>query len=308
VVSRLAWSAVPPLAWTITHAAAPAVRGWAPGAGRVQMAGPLSVRSLGDGQAVVLLFHGLLSSQAQFGAAYDRVADEATVLVPDLLGFAGSLDRRLEEVSLEDHLVAIDGALAALGLDDRPTVAAGHSLGSLLAIHWAARHPARTTAVVGWSPPLYRTEEEAFDGIGRLSPFTKALSRDTAIARRTCRWNCDHRAAAGWLGAALSPRLPVPVARAVSMHTWAAYRGAFDAVILNPSWEQQLHKLDQCGVPVRLVAGDADPLLVRGRVDELARALDLVTSETWSGDHHLPMTAPDRAAAQLTGLTRTAPG
>jgi pimeloyl-ACP methyl ester carboxylesterase len=272
------------------------------------MAGPLSVRSLGDGQAVVLLFHGLLSSQAQFGAAYDRVADEATVLVPDLLGFAGSLDHRLEEVRLEDHLVAIDGALTALSLDDRPTVVAGHSLGSLLAIHWAARHPARTTAVVGWSPPLYRTEDEAFDGIGRLGPFTKALSRDTAIARRMCRWNCDHRAASGWLGAALAPRFPVPVARAVSLHTWAAYRGAFDAVILNPSWEQQLHKLDQCGVPVRLVAGDADPLLVRGRVDELARALDLVTSETWSGDHHLPMTAPDRAAAQLTGLTRTAPG
>lgn len=263
------------------------------------MAGKLAVRRLGDGQTVVLLLHGLLSSRAQFGAAYDRVAGPATVAVPDLLGFGGSLDHGLEEVSLEDHLVAIDGALTALGLDDRPTVVAGHSLGSLLAIHWAARHPARTTAVVGWSPPLYRTEGEAFDGIGRLGPFTKALSRDTAIARRMCRWNCDHRAASGWLGAVLAPRLPVPVSRAVSLHTWAAYRGAFDAVILNPSWEQQLRKLDQHGVPVRLVAGDADPLLVPGRAHELATAIETVTSEAWAGDHHLPLTQPGRAATQL---------
>lgn len=263
------------------------------------MAGPLAVRSLGDGPVVVVLLHGLLSSRAQFGAAYDRIAGRATVVVPDLLGFGGSLDHRLDEVSLDDHLVSIDEALAALGLGDRPTLVAGHSLGSLLAIHWAARHPSRATAVVGWSPPLYRTEGETFDGIGRLGPFTRALSRDTPIARRMCRWNCDHRAASGWLSAALAPRFPIPVSRAVSLHTWAAFRGAFDGVILNPSWERQIHSLGSHGIPLHLTVGDADPLLVPGRTEELATAIDSVTSYAWAGDHHLPLTRPERAVDQL---------
>jgi len=257
------------------------------------------VRTKGDGRTVVLVLHGLLSSQAQFGAEFDRVAGLATQVVPDLLGFAGSLDPQLHHVELRDHLDAIDAALADLDLASRPMIVAGHSLGSLLAIHWAARHPSKTAAVVAWSPPLYRTQDEAFARIGRLGPFTRVLSHDTPIARRLCRWSCSHRTAAGWLAAALSPRLPMPVTRAVSQHTWAAFRGACDNVILEPGWQDNLEVLDRHQVPVHLVTGLEDPLLVPGRAADLAARSRSVTHEAWAGGHHLPLTHPHRTVAHL---------
>ena len=294
---------MPPLGWTIAHLTAPAVRQWSVGGGAVVRAGPLAVRRWGDGPTAVLLLHGLLSSQAQFGAVYDRLVDGATVVVPDLLGFGASLDEELSDVTLHDHLDALDAALGDLALDDHPTVVAGHSLGSLLAIHWAARHPSRTRAVVGWSPPLYRTAGEAFDRIGGLGPYAAALSRqDSLIGRRLCQWNCNHRGVSGWLSAALAPRLPVPVTRAASRHTWAAFDGALDRVILDPAWEPGLHDLDGHGVPVHLVTGDTDPLMVPGRALRLADELSTVTHRQWIGNHHLPLLQPHAAVAQVHDL------
>ncbi|MEL7210172.1 MAG: alpha/beta fold hydrolase, partial [Actinomycetota bacterium] len=133
----------------------------------------------------MLLLHGLLSSNATFGAAYDRLGGSATVVAPDLLGFGASLDEALETPGIDDHLDAIDAALDHLDLGDRPVLAAGHSLGSLLALHWGARHPERCKEVVAWCPPLFVDDAEAFGGIGHLGPFVKVLSRDTAVARVT---------------------------------------------------------------------------------------------------------------------------
>lgn len=60
--------------------------------GPVRHAGPLQVRVLGAGETVVLLLllHGMIGAGNSFGAVYDALAEHATVVVPDLLGFGGS--------------------------------------------------------------------------------------------------------------------------------------------------------------------------------------------------------------------------
>lgn len=107
--------------WARRHHRSQAVARWAPGGGRQRRAGPLHVRVLGSGEPVVLLLHGLVGAGSGFGAAYDEFAEAATVVVPDLLGFGASMDAS-GPTDAQAHVAALDAALAALGLQNRPAV------------------------------------------------------------------------------------------------------------------------------------------------------------------------------------------
>ncbi len=64
---------------------------WAPPAGGLGIA-TLAYRVAGRGLPATVLLHGLFASGRYWGGAYDALAGEATLLVPDLAGFGRSLD------------------------------------------------------------------------------------------------------------------------------------------------------------------------------------------------------------------------
>ena len=146
--------------WTWRHRHSPAVAAWAPSRGIDRRAGPLQVRILGSGEPVVLLLHGMVAAGNSFGAAYDTLSEHATVVVPDLLGFGGSMSTT-QVTDASAHIAALDAALAALGLDRRPTVVAGHSMGGCLALRWAAQHTDLVRSVLTFGAPLYLNRAEA---------------------------------------------------------------------------------------------------------------------------------------------------
>ena len=78
------------------------------------------MRHGGSANPVVVLLHGLVATGDVFGAAFDPIADQATLVVPDLLGFGRSLDDSRERFTPDDHLDALDEMLDALGLAARP--------------------------------------------------------------------------------------------------------------------------------------------------------------------------------------------
>lgn len=278
--------------WFAARAASPGARAWRPGAGDVTVAGSLGVRVFGSGHAVVLLIPGIAASQTFFGAAYDELGDRATVVVIDPLGFGDSMvhGTAASTVSLSSHVAAIDGALDALGLADRPTLAVGHSMGASLALQWAAT-ASTVGGVVAFDAPLYRSRAEADERVAGMGWF-EALMAGGPIAERTCAWVCENRDAAAALAVALNPDLPSTVARAGVQHTWEAYRRSFDALVAGQSWEGALDRLAARGVPVRLVDGDRDPVPVPGRARELADRHDSVVALELPGRHDLPLAGP----------------
>ena len=208
-----------PALWTYRHSRSAAVANWSPSALPGQTTGPLYARTGGDGDRAVVLLHGLVSSGEVFGAAYDPLADtHYRVVVPDLLGFGRSIDEARTEFGVEDHLDALDELADRTGLFDRRWTVAAHSMGSALALRWAARHRHRIDRVVCWGAPIYRSPEAARTQISG-SAMTRLFALDTRWAERACAISCNHRRAAGWLAAGLAPTLPVAVARAASVHT-----------------------------------------------------------------------------------------
>lgn len=167
---------------------------------------------------MLLLLRGLAVVGNGFGAAYDEPA-EAAVVVPDLLGFGGAMDAT-GPTDAQAHVAALDAVLAALGLQDRPTIVAGYSMGGVFAIRWAAAHSHRVPAVLTSGGPLYRNRAEADAHIGAIGRMEVLLAGDGPLLRAACAWMCRYRSAASWLTVAYRPVLPIPVARSAVKHTW----------------------------------------------------------------------------------------
>lgn len=257
--------------WGVRHATAPSVRGWRAGAGSVHRAGLLQVRTFGSGTPVVVLLHGMAGAGNSFGAAFDRLGDSASVVVPDLLGFGGSMVPP-GRVGAEDHLDALDDMLIALGLSEAPLVVVGHSMGGSLALRFADRHRDRACLVVTLCAALYRDAAEADERISLMGPFEAVLAGDQRRSYRVCAWVCRHRSIAAWVAVAIRPDLPVAVARAAVQHSWDSYQGSLDGLLRAPDWEPALERLAARAVPVVLVEAGDDPVPVPGRAAASSRA------------------------------------
>ncbi len=294
----MALAAIAAVGWSVRHFTAPAVRAWRPGRGRFLRAGDLAVRTAGAGKRAFVLLHGLAASGDTFGSAYDRLADDGRLVVPDLLGFGRSMETRRESFALEDHLDSLDAMAEALGLGRARLVIGGHSLGGLVALHWAARHRAQVDAVVTWGATLFRHESEARERLKAMGSMERLFAQDSPLARRSCELMCAFRGTAGLLAVALSPDLPVPISRRAVLHTWPAYRGAISAFASD--WEAALRELSEAQVPVTITAGANDPSQVPQLADELARRFSNLRAVTIPGATHiLPITHGKRCAEQL---------
>ncbi len=279
--------------WAVRHWTSPAVRSWQPGSGQRLRAGDLAVRTHGDGDEVIVLLHGLTASGDWFGAGFEPLGERARVVVPDVLGFGASMDLSREDFSLEAHLLALDDMLFALDIAEAPLTVVGHSMGAVLALHWASRS-ATTRRVVAFCPPLYTSREEAARHIARMGWLEKLFALESPLARWTCAWMCEHRDLAAWVAVAVSPQWPVDLSRQGVLHTWPSYLGGMSGIIQQPGWEQALESLDARGVPVVLATGATDPVPVAERSGRLAARFGSVhVVEHPEAGHDLPVSYTD---------------
>lgn len=294
-------SALGAAGWAARHFSSLAVRTWEPPTLAGQRWGRLWARSGGDGATAVILLHGLVSTGDIFGAGFDRLAETHRVVVPDLLGFGRSLDETRTAFSTDDHLDALDQLAEATGaLSANRIVVGAHSMGSSLALQWASRHPDRVARVVCWGAPIYPSPTAARAHISG-STMARLFVLETDWAQRACALSCRHRLAAGLLTAATEPRLPVPIARAVPLHTWPAYRDAMRHLVINTDWAQLLTFLDHNRTQLRLVWGDGDPVGDRNHAEHLVHTHPEVEMTVVSGaDHQLPTTNPATCVDHLT--------
>ncbi|GAA3878199.1 hypothetical protein GCM10022207_50720 [Streptomyces lannensis] len=98
----------------------------------------LSVAVGGSGPVLILL-HGWPQSSRAWARVMPDLAQNHTVVVPDLRG-TGDSDRPEDGYAKTNQADDIRGILTALNLTG-PLAAAGHDIGSMVAFAWAAAHP-----------------------------------------------------------------------------------------------------------------------------------------------------------------------
>jgi pimeloyl-ACP methyl ester carboxylesterase len=283
------------------------VRRWRPPAGRYRRAGSLTVRTSGNGETAIVLLHGLPASGDTFGAAFDALARHGQLVVPDLLGFGRSQNQEQSDFSLAAHLDALDAMAAELHLESRRLVVAGHSMGGLLAWHWAARRASQVDIVVTWCTPLFGSRGQARRRLNDKAPGLAWTGLPGAVSRTICTQLCTRRPwLTQWLYVLVYPLVPVPLARQLTQHTWGSYAAAMTQIVLDDRrWRESLRTLRQAGVPVVHASGERDvlapPCVVR-ELGEEGQALITVVHPT--ADHLLPLDHSDWCVDVLsTALT-----
>lgn len=171
-------------AWSVSHARSAAVRRWRPPTLERRRHGGLAYRVGGapDAPAGVVLLHGLVATGDVFGATPEHLARGHRVVVPDLLGFGRSLDEARDDFSTAAHLDVLD-AVIGRELGGKRLHLGAHSMGSALALRWAARNTAMVDRVVCLGVPAWSDPAAARRSLGRLGPMSRALLVDHRAAR-----------------------------------------------------------------------------------------------------------------------------
>ena len=257
------------------------------------------MRAFGRGSSTVLLLHGLVATGDVFGAAYDELGEDHRVLVPDLLGFGRSLDEQRGDFGLEAHLDAIDAALKQAAPETEQLTIGAHSMGSALALAYAARHPEMTRLVACFGAPMHHDAAAVKETVAATGMMARLLITNERMAQAVCRLNCSNRQAAGLLAALVTPELPAAIARSASLHTWEAYHQSLEHLVFDFAWAEHLEQLAVAGIRTTLTWGSEDHIGNPSYADSLLDHSTQSTHIVEGAGHHLPITHAASALEQL---------
>ena len=271
---------------------------WAPPGGRSGRAA-LAYRVEGSGRPATVLLHGLLASGRYWGAAYDTLAQKSALLVPDLAGFGRSVEVA-DGFGPEVHADLVARTIAEAGLADQPVVMGAHSLGCLVAIEVARRHPELVAGIVAFSPPLYPDEAAARGWLSRANPLVRLFIAKPSLSEAVCDWMFGHPNLAGRLGRMLRPELPAALAEDRLRHTYRSYSQTLAKVIISAGaagW------IEDVAVPIRLVAGSDDDLVDRAFLHDMSERHPHLSLSVWpDAEHELPLTHAAACVAEIEQL------
>jgi len=244
-----------------------------------------------------LVFIPGLAGTTSYWRGHLGVLDENYhVVYVDPLGF-GQSPKPWTCYTIAAHLESLHHAISKYA----PFTLVGYSMGSLLALAYAARYPKDVQALTLLSLPFYANQEKAMRTVRQSSAFNRVFFGNMALAAFICILT---RRVFGWLAPYLPTGLPREVAADTVKHSWCSFTSSLWEVIYKYDVRQDVIALGD-SVPVLCIHGDKD------RVAPLEGAQTLASGSTnWrvqvlAGiDHHPLFQAP---AATLQAIVSSLP-
>jgi pimeloyl-ACP methyl ester carboxylesterase len=252
-------------------------------------------------QSVVFL-PGFAGSHSTWDKEFKNLSRSYRLVLPDLLGFGYSPKPELS-YSLDDHLAALHHTLqspadkAGPALAPAPLHLAGYSMGTILALAYAAKYPGQVASLALVAFPCYKSEEEARQTLAKNSSlFNRLMTLDTPLAHLTCLVMCQIRPLAMLVAPALARQVPAVVARDSLRHTWSSYSRTLRNVIFK---SRPAGWLEQVDCPILVVQGKRDRTAPLQNVLEVTAGRPNILVKVVDGDHNLVFTKSREITAEI---------
>jgi pimeloyl-ACP methyl ester carboxylesterase len=217
----------------------------------------LHVQSVGSGPPIIML-HGIATSSASWSKLIPLLAPNYKCITIDLLGFGDSPKPEWYDYTPKEHVKNIRYTIKKLKLKE-PFILMGHSMGSLLAVHYVSKYPANVSRLVMLSPPVYFTSAEM--------KKAKRLWRETLYSKAykyiRAHKNFTLRGAAGLKNMALRNNSFL-----ITESTWHSFSKSLENNIEKQNVPEDLEEIF---CPVDIFYGTLDQLLIKKNIVQLSR-------------------------------------
>ncbi len=231
----------------------------------------------GSGTPIVFL-HGIASSSLTWRNVVPLLDSTVRVITIDLLGFGDSPKPDWSEYQMSDHADAVARTIQSLSLKN--VVVVGHSMGSLIAVDLAKRHPKLVARLVLCSMPLYINE----DLHGIMGEYTKTdryinnayFNVYQAVIDRPDLTLKNAKRVVKLAGNETSFRLDET--------TWNPFKSSLKNTIEN---QTTLHDIQQLTIPITIVYGRFDVFVISRYFKQLAKEYSNITVIAVAGRHEI---------------------
>lgn len=246
----------------------------------------LQVIDHGGKGPVIIFLHGIASSSTNWEYMLPLLKNDYRCITLDLLGFGKSPKPEWAGYTVDEHINSIHNTIVSLRIRG-PYIIVGHSMGSLLAVRYAALHPSKVKRLVLLSPPIYLQPEKISD---------KAAKRWTSAYLRAYRFIRTHRRITPQNVLRLARIIPLPKAFVMDEATWVPFVRSLEHCI-----EKQtvLDDITQVKAQIDVFYGTFDQFIVPKNVKLLAERQN-ITLHTLKVDHAVGRRFAKAVAKTLT--------
>jgi len=223
-------------------------------------------------KATYVLLHGIAHSAKAWNKVIPLLPKDIRVIGIDLLGFGQSPKPNWIKYNAKTQARSVGYTLLKMRLPRRP-VLVGHSLGSLVSIEVAKRYPLSVRRLILCSPPFYEPTAEK----------RQLLKRDEILKdlyKRVLKYPQTLESLMP-----LITRLKLATA-AFDLHTKSAavYVEALESSIIN---QTSLHDAEQLKLPITILYGTLDPVVISSHIRKLAKTRPNVTAKKIITGHEI---------------------
>ncbi len=251
----------------------------------------------GAGNPPIVMLHGMLGSHRYWDGVVPKLSVKHELILIDLFGFGESPKPEKLDYSVDQHISRIEDVLKKSQKDKLRSIIVGHSMGTFLALNYAIAHPEQVEKLILINAPMKTDEESLKKAIAESSSkLMVTMTFSKTWGKLVCKIHEIIPSFSYPMIRIFEPDLPPAVARAAGQHTYDAYVGSFENILLNQNFYELLAKVSD--IPVLIIASNQDEHTTEQALDRLPKrnTIKLVRID---GNHNVLLKDPDRISEEI---------
>lgn len=228
----------------------------------------------GHNKPTIVLLHGIAATHRTWGDVIKELDGEFRVVALDMLGFGRSPRPIGCNYTVEEHAMYVHRTLRGMHLR-RPFIIVGHSMGSIVAAHYAKRYPWEVRSAYLMSLPLYIRDKKMHTNLSRAHTDIYLNAYKFLISNRE--FTIKH-------SQNLRNLLKIEDGIDINEDNWESFRLSLVNTIIKQDVYSDISRLN---IPVHVIYGLLDEFLVQESIALLDNFDNITITRLSSVDHSI---------------------